>query len=170
MENMSTVEFNDLVYTASKSLKIPALKFTHNNNDANDLIQDTILKALKNKSRFKTGTNIKAWLYIIMKNTFISNYHKIDKRNTLVDPIDEGYNFNTSSTISYNEGASNISSREINKAINTLDKTFRIPFMMHYEGFKYNEIAEHLNIPMGTVKNRIHVARKYLMDSLKEYK
>ena len=166
---MTTIEFNDLVYSASKSLKIPALKFTHNHNDANDLIQDTILKALRNRTKFKTGTNIKAWLYIIMKNTFISNYHKVDKRNTLVDPIDEGYCFNVSSTISQNLGASNIASQEINRAINNLDKTFRVPFMMHYEGFKYNEIAEHLNIPMGTVKNRIHVARKNLMESLVEY-
>ncbi|MFN6946297.1 MAG: RNA polymerase sigma factor [Cytophagaceae bacterium] len=167
---MTAVEFNELVYSASKSLKIPALKFTHNNNDANDLIQDTILKALRNRTKFKSGTNIKAWLYIIMKNTFISNYHKIDKRNTLVDPIDEGYNFNVSSTISFNEGASNINTKEIFKSISNLDKTFRVPFMMHYEGFKYNEIAEHLNIPMGTVKNRIHVARKSLMQSLKEFK
>jgi RNA polymerase sigma factor (sigma-70 family) len=167
---MTPVEFNELVYTASKSLKIPALKFTHNSNDADDLIQDTILKALKNRTKFKTGTNIKAWLYIIMKNTFISNYHKIDKRNTLVNPIDDGYNFNVSSTISFNEGASNIASKEINKAIAGLDKTFRVPFLMHYEGFKYNEIADYLNIPMGTVKNRIHVARKQLMGSLKEYK
>jgi RNA polymerase sigma factor (sigma-70 family) len=167
---MTAIEFNDLVYSASKSLKIPALKFTHNHNDANDLIQDTILKALRNRTKFKTGTNIKAWLYIIMKNTFISNYHKIDKRNTLVDPIDEGYCFNVSGTISQNLGASNIASKEINRAINKLEKTFRVPFMMHYEGFKYNEIAEHLNIPMGTVKNRIHVARKNLMESLVEYK
>lgn len=167
---MTPVEFNELVYTASKSLRIPALKFTHNANDAEDLIQDTILKALKNRNKFKTGTNIKAWLYIIMKNTFISNYHKIDKRNTLVDPIDEGYNFNISSTISFNDGAGNIASKEITKAIAKLDKTFRIPFMMHYEGFKYNEIADYLNIPMGTVKNRIHVARKQLMACLKEYK
>jgi RNA polymerase sigma-70 factor (ECF subfamily) len=167
---MTAIEFNELVYSASKSLKVPALKFTHNSNDADDLIQDTILKALKNRTKFKTGTNIKAWLYIIMKNTFISNYHKIEKRNTLVDPIDEGYNFNVSSTISFNEGAGNIASKEITKAIAHLDKTFRIPFMMHYEGFKYNEIADYLNIPMGTVKNRIHVARKQLMVSLKEYK
>ncbi len=167
---MTPVEFNELVYSASKSLKIPALKFTHNPNDADDLIQDTILKALKNRSKFKTGTNIKAWLYIIMKNTFISNYHKIEKRNTLVDPIDESYNFNVSSTISFNEGAANIASKEIAKAIAKLDRTFRIPFLMHYEGFKYNEIADYLNIPMGTVKNRIHVARKQLMCTLKEYK
>src|SRR6478736_5274282 len=167
---MTAVEFNELEYTASKSLKIPALKFTHNHNDANDLIQDTILKALRNRTKIKTGTNIKAWLYIIMKNTFISNYHKVDKRNTLVDPIDEGYNFNVSSTISFNEGAANIAGKEISRAIANLDKTFRVPFMMHYEGFKYNEIADYLNIPMGTVKNRIHVARKQLMAELKEYK
>jgi RNA polymerase sigma-70 factor (ECF subfamily) len=164
------MEFNNLVYTASKSLKYPALKFTHNQADANDLIQDTILKALKNKTKFKQGTNIKAWLYIIMKNTFISNYHKVEKRNSLVDPIDDDYQLTSPSTITQNEGSTNIAMDEINKAINSLDKTFREPFMMHFSGFKYEEIAEKLRIPMGTVKNRIHVARKTLMTSLKDYK
>lgn len=167
---MTTMEFNNLVYTASKSLKYPALKFTHNQADANDLIQDTILKALKNKTKFKQGTNIKAWLYIIMKNTFISNYHKVEKRNSLVDPIDDDYQLTSPSTITQNEGSTNIAMDEINKAINSLDKTFREPFMMHFSGFKYEEIAEKLRIPMGTVKNRIHVARKTLMTSLKDYK
>lgn len=167
---MTTLEFNNLVYTASKSLKYPALKFTHNQADANDLIQDTILKALRNKTKFKKGTNIKAWLYIIMKNTFISNYHKIEKRNSLVDPIDDEYQLTAPSTITHNEGSTNIAMNEINKAINSLDKTFREPFMMHFSGFKYEEIAEKLRIPMGTVKNRIHVARKTLMVALKDYK
>lgn len=167
---MTTMEFNDLVYTASKSLKYPALKFTHNQADANDLIQDTILKALRNKNKFKKGTNIKAWLYIIMKNTFISNYHKIDKRNSLVDPIDDDYALTASSTITFNHGTSNIAMEEINKAINNLDKAFREPFMMHFSGYKYEEIAQKLRIPMGTVKNRIHVARKTLMSALKDYK
>ncbi|GAL87763.1 RNA polymerase, sigma-24 subunit, ECF subfamily [Sporocytophaga myxococcoides] len=167
---MNTVEFNNLVYIASKSLKYPALKFTHNQADANDLIQDTILKALKNKTKFKKGTNIKAWLYIIMKNTFISNYHKIDKRNSLVDPIDDDYTLNVPSTITYNDGTANVAMEEINKAINSLDKVFREPFMMHFSGFKYEEIAQKLKIPMGTVKNRIHVARKTLMSALKDYK
>jgi RNA polymerase sigma factor (sigma-70 family) len=167
---MTTIEFNSLVYTASKSLKYPALKFTHNQADANDLIQDTILKALKNKTKFKKGTNIKAWLYIIMKNTFISNYHKVEKRNNLIDPIDDDYTLNVPSTITHNEGSTNIAMEEINKAINGLDKSFREPFMMHFSGFKYEEIAEKLRIPMGTVKNRIHVARKSLMESLKDYK
>src|SRR5436190_21516409 len=134
---MNNLEFNDLVYAASKSLKYSALKFTHNQADANDLIQDTILKALKNKTKFKQGTNIKAWLYIIMKNTFISNYHKVEKKNSLVDPIDDEYQLTAPSTITQNEGSSNIAMDEINKAINSLERTFREPFMMHFSGFKY---------------------------------
>ena len=167
---MTTVEFNNLVYTASKSLKYPALKFTHNQSDANDLIQDTIVKALRNKNKFKKGTNIKAWLYIIMKNTFISNYHKVEKRNNLIDPIDDEYNFNVETTVAQNEGTTNITMEEIHKAINKLDKVFKEPFMMHFSGYKYEEIAQKLKIPMGTVKNRIHVARKTLMLDLKDYK
>ena len=167
---MTTIEFNNLVYTASKSLKYPALKFTHNQADANDLIQDTVHKALKNKTKFKKGTNIKAWLYIIMKNTFISNYHKVEKRNNLIDPIDDEHSLNVPSTITHNDGTTNVAMDEIYKAINALDKSFREPFMMHFSGYKYEEIAEKLRIPMGTVKNRIHVARKTLMEALKDYK
>ena len=167
---MTTIEFNNLVYTASKSLKYPALKFTHNQADANDLIQDTIHKALRNKTKFKKGTNIKAWLYIIMKNTFISNYHKVEKRNNLIDPIEDDFSLNVPSTITQNDGTTNVAMEEINKAIDALDKCFREPFMMHFSGYKYEEIAEKLRIPMGTVKNRIHVARKTLMEALKDYK
>ncbi|MFL5729436.1 MAG: RNA polymerase sigma factor [Cytophagaceae bacterium] len=167
---MTTIEFNNLVYTASKSLKYPALKFTHNQADANDLIQDTLVKALRNKNKFKKGTNIKAWLYIIMKNTFISNYHKVEKRNSLVDTIEDDYTLNVPSNVTHNDGTQNVAMEEIHKAINNLDKSFREPFMMHFSGFKYEEIAEKLRIPMGTVKNRIHVARKTLMEALKDYK
>jgi RNA polymerase sigma factor (sigma-70 family) len=167
---MTTIEFNNLVYTASKSLKYPALKFTHNHADASDLIQDTLVKALRNKNKFKKGTNIKAWLYIIMKNTFISNYHKVEKRNSLVDTIEDDFTLNVPSNVTHNDGSSNVALEEIHKAINNLDKAFKEPFMMHFSGFKYEEIAEKLRIPMGTVKNRIHVARKTLMEALKDYK
>jgi RNA polymerase sigma factor (sigma-70 family) len=167
---MTTIEFNNLVYTASKSLKYPALKFTHNQADANDLIQDTLVKALRNKNKFKNGTNIKAWLYIIMKNTFISNYHKVERRNSLVDTIEDDFTLNVPGNITHNNGSSNVAMEEIHKAINNLDKSFKDPFMMHFSGYKYEEIAEKLRIPMGTVKNRIHVARKTLMEALKDYK
>ena len=167
---MTTLEFNDLIQDACKSLKYPALKFTHNQADANDLIQDTILKALKNKNKFQQGTNIKAWLYIIMKNTFISNYHKMDKRNSLIDSIEDDYVFVTPNTIARNEGVGNVVLTEITIAIEKLDKAFREPFLMHFSGFKYDEISQKLQIPMGTVKNRIHVARQSLMVELKDYK
>ncbi|HXA01211.1 MAG TPA: RNA polymerase sigma factor [Cytophagaceae bacterium] len=167
---MTAIEFNDLVYSASKSLKIPAFKFTHNYNDARDLIQDTLLKALGNRDKFKEGSNIKAWLYIIMRNTFISQYHKIDKRSKLIDPIDEDYIFIGSGAVSQNLGTSNIASKEINCAIDNLDKTFRVPFMMHYEGFKYNEIAEHLNIPIGDSKKPDSHGKKDTDGIIVEYK
>lgn len=167
---MTTLEFNNLVYTASKSLKYPALKYTKNQkDDANDLIQDTLVKALKNKNNFKQGTNIKAWLYVIMRNTFISKYHD-NKRNTLFDPIEESHITETPATTDYNQGSSNIVLDDIHKAIDKLDKCFKEPFMMHFSGYKYEEIAEKLDIPMGTVKNRIHVARKVLQQDLKDYK
>ena len=166
---MTTLEFNNLIYSASKSLKYPALKFTRSSEDANDLIQDTLVKALKNKNKFKQGTNIKAWLYIIMKNTFISGYHKNEKRNSLVNPLEDEYTFTSPSTIAHNDGVENVNLEEIHAAINKLDKVFKQPFMMHFSGYKYEEIAEELELPMGTVKNRIHVARKILMESLKGF-
>jgi RNA polymerase sigma-70 factor (ECF subfamily) len=165
---METSELDNLIYTASKSLRPSALKFTRNADEANDLIQDTILKALRSKAGFKTGTNIKAWLFIIMKNTFISKYHK-EKRNTYIDPIENGYELITPSTIDFNQGSTNLNMEEINKAISNLNHTFREPFLLHFSGYKYEEIAKMLEIPMGTVKNRIHVARKTLMGNLKSF-
>jgi RNA polymerase sigma factor (sigma-70 family) len=166
---MTTLEFNELVFTASKSLKYPALKFTRNNSeDADDLIQDTLLKALKNESKFKEGSNIKAWLFVIMRNTYISKYNN-DKKNIYVDTIEDEYMLTTPGAIDFNKGASNIAMNEINTAINNLEQVYKEPFMMHFAGFKYDEIADKLNIPMGTVKNRIHVARKNLMEALKDY-
>ncbi len=165
---MTSIELDNLIYNASKSLKYPAFKFTRDMDQANDLIQETLLKALKNKSSFKTGTNIKAWLYMIMKNTFISSYHK-NKRSYSVDPIENAYELLTPATTEYNQGNANLNMEVINKAINNLNDTFKQPFMMHFSGYKYEEIAEILDLPMGTVKNRIHVARKILMENLKAF-
>jgi RNA polymerase sigma factor (sigma-70 family) len=167
MKNNSN-DFRQMVYTASKSLRVSAMKFTHNSSDANDLIQDTLLKALSNSDKYRAGTNLKAWLYIIMKNTFISNYHKISKRENNID-LTENITMNNRLETSYNKGVSNICNKEIQIAIQELEDEFKIPFVMHFEGFKYKEIEIRLRIPMGTVKNRIHVARRKLMDKLKAY-
>lgn len=165
-----TQDFNSLLYSASLSLKAPALKYTRNLDDANDLIQETLLKALKNQHKFQEGTNIKAWLYIIMKNTFITKYHQVDKKSKLVDPIENGHELLSSNTIDFNGGVSAINMEIIHKALNDLDADYRTPFLMYFQGYKYEEIAEKLNKPMGTIKNRIHMARKNLMDVLKDFK
>jgi RNA polymerase sigma-70 factor (ECF subfamily) len=167
---MEATAFNNLLYSASKSLKAPALKYTSNDRDAaNDLIQDTLLKALKHKNKFEEGTNIKAWLFIIMRNTFFTSYHKA-KKFEAVDPIEDHSHFITPNTISFNEGDISVNTEEIYKAINKLDQSFREPFMMHFAGYKYEEIVEKLGVPMGSVKNRIHVARKILIQELKDFK
>jgi RNA polymerase sigma factor (sigma-70 family) len=167
---MATMEFNELVLKGSKSLHYPALKFTsHNKEDASDLIQDTLLKAFKNEDKFVKGSNIKAWLFIIMRNTYISKYNK-NKRNNFVNTMDEEHIFTSNGATENNKGAANIALSEMNAEIDKLDKNYKDPFMLHFSGFKYEEIAEKLKIPMGTVKNRIHVARKVLMENLQAYK
>lgn len=146
---MTNVEFNDLVYAASKTLRYSALKFANNNRDADVLLTHTIQKALKQRRNFVEGTNIKAWLYLIMKNNFEKGFIESIKKSELdtscePSPVE-------SKCLQY-----------VNDSVNTLDKIFREPFVMHFSGFRIEEIAESLRLPIGTVKNRIHVARKIL--------
>jgi RNA polymerase sigma factor (sigma-70 family) len=139
-------------------------------DDAKDLVQETMLKALTNREKFKTGTNIKAWLYTIMRNTFINNYNKIVKRSSNVDSSEYLQYLNTDdSFVTYNKGVSSFVKSDIDDAIQHLNEEHRTPFMMYYVGYKYLEIAEKLKIPIGTVKNRIHIARKELKSALSIY-
>jgi RNA polymerase sigma-70 factor (ECF subfamily) len=153
----------------SKSLKPFALKLTKDMEEANDLLQETILKAFTNRDKFTDGTNLKAWLYTIMKNTFITNYQRMVRRNTFIDTTDNLHYINSSSNTTENRAYSSFALRDINQAIAQLDDAYKTPFMMHFRGFKYHEIADRLQIPIGTVKNRIHIARKELKCVLKNY-
>jgi RNA polymerase sigma-70 factor (ECF subfamily) len=165
---MATLEFTTL-NQMSKSLRPFALKLTKDSEDANDLLQETLLKAFTNREKFNEGTNLKAWLYTIMKNTFITNYQRLVRRNTFIDTTDSLHFINSSDSTTDNLAYSEFAISDIGKAIDSLDETYKIPFMMHYRGFKYHEIAERLKIPIGTVKNRIHIARKELKDQLVQY-
>lgn len=165
---MATLEFNS-IDKMSESLKPFALKLTKDVEEANDLLQETMLKAITNKDKFTEGTNLKAWLYTIMKNTFITNYQRVVRRNTFIDTTDNMHYINSSSNTIENLAYSDFAMKDINKAINGLDTPYKTPFMMHFRGFKYHEIAERLQIPIGTVKNRIHIARKELKSKLKQY-
>jgi len=167
---MTTFEFNAAVVNLHPSLKPIAFKLTRDFEEANDLIQDTLVKAISNRDKFREGTNLKAWLYTIMKNTFITNYHRLVKRKTFIDTTENLHFINSSTHITENGAGIKLSLDEINKAIENLEYEFKTPFMMHFQGYKYFEIAEILCIPIGTVKNRIHIARKELKTQLKSYK
>jgi RNA polymerase sigma factor (sigma-70 family) len=166
---MTALEYNHEISQMTKSLKPFALKLTKDSEDANDLLQETLMKAFKNREKFSEGTNLKAWLYTIMKNTFITNYQKMVRRGTFIDTTDNLHFINSSDSKIENRAYGDFALRDINEAIDRLDDVYKTPFMMYFRGFKYQEIAERLEIPIGTVKNRIHIARKLLKEKLITY-
>ncbi len=169
-KGMTTLEFSYSLQKLSSSLKPFALKLTRDTDDANDLLQDTMVKAFTNKDKFTEGTNLKAWLYTIMKNTFITNYQRMVRRGTFVDTTDNLHYLNSGDVLVENSAYGDFAMNDIQLAIENLEAVYKTPFMMHFRGFKYHEIADKLEIPIGTVKNRIHIARKLLKDDLHMYK
>ncbi|MCB0665307.1 MAG: RNA polymerase sigma factor [Saprospiraceae bacterium] len=162
---MSSIEFQDRLNQLSSVLNTFAYNLTKNVEDAKDLFQETAFRALSNRDKFRPGTNFKAWLFTIMKNIFINNYRKKMKSNTIQDSTDNLYYINTGGMVS-NKAESNIMMGELQRMIDNLDETLRIPFVMHYEGHKYQEIADTLDLPLGTVKSRIFFARKELKEMI----
>lgn len=167
---MTSQEFDKTVTGHSCTLRPFALNLTKNMEEANDLIQDTMFRALANKEKFQDGTNIKAWLFTIMKNIFINNYRRKIKRNTIIDTTDNLYYINSSDVLTDNAANAKFVMDDLKGAIKNLSDEFRVPFMMHFEGYKYHEIAEELRLPLGTVKSRIFFARKELKGKLGQYK
>jgi RNA polymerase sigma factor (sigma-70 family) len=166
---MEEIDYTNTVTKYAYSLRPFALSLTRDMEDAHDLIQETLLRALSSQEKFTEGTNLKAWLYTIMKNIFINNYRRNKKRNTIIDTTEDMYVINSNSTKVTNLGESNMAMENVNLAVNLLQEEFRVPFMMHYQGFKYHEIADHLILPIGTVKSRIHFARKELKKKLTRF-
>lgn len=166
---MTALEFGYRIESLTGSLKPYALKLTKDHEEANDLLQETVFKAFSNRTKFEEGTNLKAWMYTIMRNTFITNYQRMIRRNTFIDTTENNHFLNSSSSVVENRASGKFILKDINKAIDDLKDIYRTPFNLYFAGFKYHEIAERLNIPIGTVKNRIHIARKELKDVLKVY-
>jgi len=167
---MTLQEFSYSVDQKTHDLRFHALRFTKDSEDADDLLQETKLKAISNKDKFKYGTNLKAWLYTIMKNTFITNYQKMVRRNTFIDTTDNLHYINDRRYTTGNMGENKFVLEDIKAAVEKLSDVHKTPFLMHFRGFKYHEIAEKLDIPIGTVKNRIHIARKELKEDLASYR
>lgn len=166
---MTALEFSYQVGNFSKFLKPFALRLTRDGDDANDLVQDTLVKAYTNREKYMDGTNLKAWLFTIMKNTFITQYQRMVRRNTFIDTTENLHFINSSETVQINAAESTFMREDINLALSHTEEMYRIPFLMYFEGFKYHEIADELNLPIGTVKNRIHIARKSLKHHLQMY-
>ncbi len=165
---MSTVEFNNSLINMESYLKSFAMTYTHNREDANDLTQETMLKAIHYRSYYTPNTNFKAWVFTIMRNIFINQYRRKVKSRTIFDNSQDLYLLNSSGD-SNDAITSEINMKEIWKAIDNLDNEYKSPFKMHFEGFKYQDISDELSIPIGTVKSRIFIARKKLMQKLPEF-
>lgn len=166
---MTVLEFNYQVTTFQEKLGLFAKSLTKDEEDAKDLLQDTVLKAMKYRDKFVNPSNLKAWLYTIMKNTFINNYRRKRVVSIVHDETPNDFILNNE-TSSLQSQTSFIFTEEIMNTIEDLDDEYKIPFMMHFEGFKYKEISEELALPIGTVKSRIYVARQQLMEQLKDFR
>lgn len=166
---MSTTEFNSLLLNNAEFLKPFAINLTRDNEAANDLYQDTLYKALANQEKYSVGTNIKAWLYTIMRNIFINNYRRKAKQKTIFDSTPNDYLINQQQATVSNVAESDMRIKEINKAIRQLPEIFKTPFLLYFDGYKYNEIADVLHEPLGTIKSRIHFARKLLKEQISRF-
>ncbi|NVK03305.1 MAG: RNA polymerase sigma factor [Flavobacteriia bacterium] len=167
---MSNAEFGVLINQHHQFLKNLALKLTKRMDEAEDLIQETFYKAIKNQEKYRSGTNLKGWLYTIMKNTFINNYRKKRNQNTFIDETENNYFINSKESTKEVSTDSLVDHEYLMKQIESIDRNYLEAFMMHYNGYKYEEIAEILEIPLGTVKSRIFLARKKMMKKLEDYR
>ena len=165
---MSTVEFNEALIGIEGNLKSFALSFTHNREDAADLTQETMLKAITYRDYYTPQTNFKAWVFTIMRNIFINQYRRKVKSGQIFDHSKELYLLSNSGSDT-SLPIETLVGKEVSNKIANLDEEYKAPFEMHFQGFKYKEIAEKLEIPIGTVKSRIFIARKKLMDLLPDY-
>ena len=166
---MTAIEFNNHVLSFSERLKYFALSLTANKDDADDLFQETYLRAFRYREKMTDQRNVKAWIYTIMRNIFINEYRRKFKSSASISYTDDPYQLDNDKSRYTVAGDEEFSVKEIEKVINELDEEYRIPFMMHLQGYKYKEIADENNLLMGTVKSRIFNARQKLMVSLSEY-
>ena len=167
LNKMTAIEFNTRITQEKTSLKSFALSLTHNIDDALDLLQDTYVKAITYREKFEDSTNLKAWLFTIMKNTFINAYRRNRKTKQLISKGDEIALNRAFKQNSYDHCESRMNAKEIIRQIETLEDQYKVPFTRYYTGYKYEEIAHEMNLPLGTIKSRIFIARKILMESLK---
>ena len=159
---MTDLQFTKYYEKNYQALLNFARKFTNNLSDAEDLVQETALKAFKAKDSFTMGTSFKSWSFTILKNAFITKYNKAKRRNVSSHAVEDLIFAADKKYLSENDAVSKLKLESINESIDLLSYKTKMPFLMHIEGYQYDEIAEQLNIPLGTVKSRINFARTKL--------
>ena len=166
---MATVDFDQMLISNADFLKPFAFTLTRDNESAKDLMQETLYRALANREKYNVGTNVKAWMYTIMRNIFINNYRRKSRQQTIFDNTPNDYLIDYNQHTVTNQAEGNLKLKDIQVAIQQLPDIFKNPFVMYFEGYKYNEIAEFLQEPLGTIKSRIHFARKLLKEQLTRF-
>lgn len=163
---MRVLSLTELLQEDTNYLYPIAYSFTYNSEDAKDLVQDTLFRAIYNKEKYIEGTNAKAWIYTIMRNIYINNYRKNKKMQKVNSDVSEehmyayyGFNFKTDSY-------SKMNIKDILKEIHSLPDVLRVSFELYFKGYKYQEISQILGESLGTIKSRIHFARKSLVKKI----
>lgn len=164
---MNHKEFSTEFDKWTSYLKGFAYNLTRDKHLAEDLYQDTAVAVFRNQDKFATGTNMKSWVGVIMRNLFINGYRRKKRRNLIFDNSPENYLINSSENKVHNEGEGNILMTEMLSLVNDLPDGLKIPFLMTYEGYKYEEIAQKMEMPIGTIKSRIFQARKVLKEQVR---
>lgn len=167
---MNSPQFQERLLNLQSNLLNFAYMLTSDREEAHDLLQDTTLKALDNEEKYIDNVNFKGWVFTIMRNIFINNYRRVVRNQTIVDQTEDLYHLNLPQESGFDTPDGTYTVKEIMKAINSFSDEYRVPFLMHIEGFKYHEIAEAMDLPLGTVKSRIFFARQRLQIILKDYK
>ena len=167
---MRTVDFTQNLLGMQSELHRFAMKLTADKEEADDLLQETSLKALDNEDKYTPDTNFKGWMYTIMRNIFINNYRKTVRDQTFVDQTENLYHLNLPQDSGFDSTEGNYDLKEMRRIVNSLPKEYRVPFSMYISGFKYREIADRLGLPIGTVKSRIYFTRQRLQRDLKDFR
>lgn len=166
----SNTSFKNKLVNAQDDLVRYAHTLTSDAEEVNDLVQETLLKALDNEDKFLPGTNLLGWAFTIMKNIFINKCRKEVQDQSYINNlgvISQDHEDHSASP-DYSEYSYDI--REIYRLLDALPDEYRVPFTMHISGFKYREIAEKLNLPLGTVKSHIYLTRQKLLNIFKDLK
>lgn len=163
------ITLTDQIAAERGNLKKLTRRFTQDQEESSDLVQETMLKALLYKDSFREDTNLKAWLFTIMRNTFINSYRKNKRIKSFCDNSKELYFLNVADKHTFSSPESGYEYADIWKNVDELRPELLVPFKLHTSGYKYHEIADHLKIPIGTVKNRIFQARKEIQGKLAGY-